>query len=198
MVKFMQNTLENLSKAFIGESQARNRYTLYAKAAKKEGFHKVADIFLETAEQERQHAKWLFKMIQDIKEKMGEDPDAIHVEAEAPLTLGDTATNIKAAIAGEHYETAEMYPEFALAAKEDGLDDVARRLNAIGQAESHHEERYLALLEQVEQDTFQKKEEVVEWACPKCGYTSKGKEAPLECPACDHPQEYFYIRCEQF
>ena len=123
MVKYMQKTLENLSKAFIGESQARNRYTLYADVAKKEGFHKVAEIFLETAEQERQHAKWLFRMIQDVKEKMGQDPDSIHVESEAPLVLGDTAANIKAAIAGT-LRTAEMYPEFALAAKEDGLDDV--------------------------------------------------------------------------
>ncbi|HMK54368.1 MAG TPA: rubrerythrin family protein [Methanobacteriaceae archaeon] len=194
----MKQTLENLTKAFIGESQARNRYTLYAKVAKKEKYHQIADIFIETAEQERQHAKWLFRMIQELKEKMGENPESIFVEAEAPLTLAGTAENIKAAIAGEHYETTEMYPEFALAAKKDGLDDMARRLNAIGRAEKHHEDRYLALLEQVEQGTMHKKESSVTWVCPKCGYTAPGQEPPQKCPACDHSREYFYILCEEY
>ncbi|MEG3224101.1 MAG: rubrerythrin family protein [Methanobacteriales archaeon Met13] len=194
----MKQTLENLTKAFIGESQARNRYTLYAKAAQKESYHQIADIFIETAEQERQHSKWLFKMIQELKEKMGENPESIFVEAEAPLTLAGTAQNIKAAIAGEHYETAEMYPEFALAAKKEGLDDVATRLNAIGHAEKHHEDRYQALLLQVEQGTMHKKDKSVTWACPKCGYTASGEQPPEKCPACDHPQEYFYILCEEY
>lgn len=194
----MKQTLENLTKAFIGESQARNRYTLYAKAAQKESYHQIADIFIETAEQERQHAKWLFRMIQELKEKMGKNPESIFVEAEAPLTLAGTAQNIKAAIAGEHYETAEMYPEFALAAKKDGLDDVASRLNAIGHAEKHHEDRYQALLQQVEQGTMHKKDKPVTWACPKCGYTASGEQPPEKCPACDHPQEYFYILCEEY
>jgi rubrerythrin len=194
----MKTTLENLTKAFIGESQARNRYNLYAQAAKKEGYHQIADIFTETADQERQHAKWLFRMIQDLKEKMGEDPDEITVDGLAPLTLANTVDNIKAAIAGEHYEYSEMYPEFALEAKNDGLDAVARRLNAIGQAEKHHEDRYQALLEQVTNGTVLKKDEVLTWTCPKCGYNAQGKEPPLKCPACDHPREYFHILCETY
>jgi rubrerythrin len=194
----MKTTLENLTKAFIGESQARNRYSLYAAAAKKDGYPQISDIFLETAEQERQHAKWLFRMIQDLKEKMGENPDEIHVEADAPLTLGSTDENIKAAIAGEHYETSEMYPEFAQAAQKDGLGDVARRLNSIGHAEKHHEDRYEALLAQLEQGTLHKKDEVVTWACPKCGYTMEGKKPPEKCPACDHPTKYFYVLCETY
>jgi rubrerythrin len=198
MVFIMEKTLENLSKAFIGESQARNRYTLYADKAKKDGYPQISEIFLETAEQERQHAKWLFRMIQDLKQKMGKNPDEIHVEADAPLTLASTVENIKAAIAGEHYEQSEMYPEFAKAAKADGLDDVARRLLSIGQAEVHHEERYLALLEQVEAGTFFKKEENVSWTCMKCGYSTTGKEPPQKCPACDHPTKYFMIRCEKY
>lgn len=194
----MEKTLENLTKAFIGESQARNRYSFYAKQAKKDGYPQISEIFLETAEQERQHAKWLFKLIQELKEKMGQNPDEIHVGADAPLTLGDTVENIKAAIAGEHYENSEMYPEFAKVAKQDGLDDIARRLMAIGKAEVHHEERYNALLEQVEAGTLFQKEENVSWTCLKCGYSTTGKQPPEKCPACDHPTKYFITLCEKY
>ncbi len=194
----MEKTLENLSKAFIGESQARNRYTIYAKQASKDGYPEVSDIFIETAEQERQHAKWLFKMIQDLKEKMGQDPDAITVEAEAPLTWSNTIDNVKAAIAGEHYEQAEMYPEFAKVAKEEGLTDISQRLMAIGKAEVHHEERYNAILKELEAGTMFKKAEPVTWTCIKCGYSVKGTEPPEICPSCDHPTKYFIIRCEEY
>jgi len=194
----MQKTLENLTKAFIGESQARNRYSFYAKQAKNDGYPQISDIFLETAENERQHAKWLFRLIQELKEKMGQDPDAIHVDAEAPLTLGDTVLNLKAAIAGEHYENSQMYPEFAKVAKEEGLADIAQRLMAIGKAEVHHEERYTQLLEELEAGTLFQKDENVTWTCLKCGYSVTGKQPPLKCPACDHPTEYFIIRCEQY
>ncbi len=153
----MQKTLENLTKAFIGESQARNRYTFYAKQAKKDGYPELEKIFLETADNEREHAKWLFRMIQNLKKDASLDDDAIVVEAEAPLTLGDTVENLKAAIAGEHYENSEMYPEFAKVAKEEGLDDVAQRLNSIGRAEIHHEERYIQVLKEIEAGTFFKK-----------------------------------------
>lgn len=198
MVLIMEKTLENLTKAFIGESQARNRYSFYAKQAKNDGYPQISEIFLETAEQERQHAKWLFRLIQELKEKMGKNPDEIHVQADAPLTLGDTVDNIKAAIAGEHYENSEMYPEFAKVAKEEGLDDMARRLLAIGKAEVHHEERYTALLEQVEAGTLFNKDENVAWTCIKCGYSTTGKKPPEKCPACDHPTKYFAIRCEKY
>ena len=153
----MKKTLENLSKAFIGESQARNRYTLYSKIAKNEGYVQISDIFLITADNEREHAKWLFRMIQDLKKEFG-DVDAVTVEAEAPLVMASTSENIKAAIAGEHYENSEMYPEFADVADDEGLDDVAVRLRAIGRAEEHHEARYKKLLEIVEEGTVLEKE----------------------------------------
>lgn len=194
----MQKTLENLIKAFIGESQARNRYSFYSKQAKKDGYPFLAQIFLETAEQERQHAKWLFKMIQELKEKMGEEIDEIELSALAPLTLGNTSENLKAAIAGEHYENSEMYPEFADTADEEGLNDFSKRLRAISHAEEHHERRYKQLLQQVEAGTMFKKEETVEWTCIKCGYTHKATEPPEKCPSCDHPTKYFHILCEKY
>ena len=195
----MQKTIENLSKAFIGESQARNRYTLYSNQAKKDGYPQMADIFLETADNERQHAKWLFKMIQEIKEKMDEDIDEIHLDGvDAPLILGNTVDNLKAAIAGEHYEYDEMYPEFADVAEDDGLIDVSDRLWAIAHAEEHHEDRYIKLLKQVEAGTMFKKNEKEVWTCQKCGYTYKGDEPPEKCPACDHPTKYFKLLREEY
>ena len=194
----MKKTLENLSKAFIGESQARNRYTFYSKTAKKEGYEQLADIFLVTADNEREHAKWLFRLIQELKEDSGEDLEALTVEAEAPLVLGTTADNLIAAIAGEHYEYSEMYPEFADVAEEEGLEDIAVRLRAIGRAEEHHEERYKKLLGEVEAGTMFKKDEEVKWLCRKCGYVHTGMEPPEKCPACDHPTKYYEILCEQY
>ncbi|SCG85821.1 rubrerythrin [Methanobacterium congolense] len=194
----MKKTLENLSKAFIGESQARNRYTLYSKTAKKEGYEQLADIFLVTADNEREHAKWLFRLIQELKEDSGEDLEALTVEAEAPLVLGTTADNLIAAIAGEHYEYSEMYPEFADVAEEEGLEDIAVRLRAIGRAEEHHEDRYKKLLGEVEAGTMFKKDEEVKWVCRKCGYVHTGMEPPEKCPACDHPTKYYEILCEQY
>ncbi|OPX59012.1 MAG: Rubrerythrin [Methanobacterium sp. PtaB.Bin024] len=129
---------------------------------------------------------------------MSQDLEEIHVEADAPLTLGDTVENIKAAIAGEHYENTEMYPEFAAVAKEEGLNDIAQRLLAIGKAEVHHEQRYTQLLEQVEAGTLFKKDEEVTWTCMKCGYTVTGKQPPEKCPACDHPTKYYFILCEEY
>ncbi len=194
----MEKTLENLTKAFIGESQARNRYTFYAKVAKKEGFEQISDIFLLTAENEREHAKWLFRMIDELRQKTPEKPDEIVVEAAAPLTLGTTSENLAAAIAGENYETTTMYPEFADVAEREGLDRIASRLRSIAIAESHHEERYRKLLSAVEADTVFTKDTNVIWVCRKCGYVHEGKEPPVECPSCDHPREYFEIKCEEY
>ncbi len=195
----MRKTLENLTKAFIGESQARNRYSFYSKQAKVDGYPQIANIFLETAENEKQHAKWNFKMIQEVKKKMGEEMDEIAVDgALAPLTLAKTVDNLKAAIAGEHYENTEMYPEFADVAEEEGLQDISDRLWAIAHAEEHHEERYIKLLNEVEAGTMFKKDEFVEWTCIKCGYTYKGEEPPKKCPACDHAWIYFQIRSEEY
>ena len=194
----MEKTLENLTKAFIGESQARNRYTFYAKVAKKEGFEQISDIFLLTAENEREHAKWLFRMIDELRQKIPEKPDEINVEAAAPLTLGSTAENLAAAIVGENYETTTMYPAFADVAESEGLDEIARRLRMIAVAEAHHEERYRKLLATVEADTVFMKDTTVTWVCRKCGYVHKGKEPPGKCPVCDHPRAYFEIKCEEY
>ncbi len=194
----MKKTMENLAKAFIGESQARNRYTLYSKVAKKEGYIQLSDIFLITAENEREHAKWLMKMIQGLKEEIGEAPDEITVEAAAPIIYGTTVDNLKSAIAGEHYENSEMYPGFADVAEEEGLLDISDRLRAIGHAEVHHEDRYTRILEQIEAGTVWNKEEDVEWNCTKCGHIFYGTEPPEKCPSCDHPSKYFEIKCEKY
>ena len=130
----MKKTIENLAKAFIGESQARNRYTFYSKVAKKEGYEQIAEIFLITAENEREHASWLFKLINELKQKSGEDFSEIKVETVAPTVFGTTAENLKAAIAGENYEYTKMYPEFADIAEKEGFPEIAKRLRVIAKA----------------------------------------------------------------
>ena len=134
----MKNTIENLVKAFIGESQARNRYTFYAKIAQKAGFEQIAEIFLLTADNEKEHASNLFKLINELKKKSNEELYEIMVEAKAPIVLGSTAENLKAAIAGENYENTKMYPEFADTAKREGFPKIAAKLRAIAKAEKHH------------------------------------------------------------
>ncbi|MHA1952436.1 MAG: rubrerythrin [Candidatus Heimdallarchaeaceae archaeon] len=194
----MNETIKNLMKAFIGESQARNRYTMYSKVAKKEGYEQIADIFLVTADNEREHAKWNFQMMKQVSKKLKLEDDAITVDAEAPLVLDNTIANLKAAIAGEHYENTIMYPDFADIAEKEGFPKVANRLRAIGVAEVHHEERYKKLLEQVEGKTVFKKDEKVRWVCRKCGYVHEGNEPPHTCPCCSHPHNYFEILCETY
>jgi rubrerythrin len=190
----MQKTLENLTKAFVGESQARNRYTFYMKVAKKEGYEQIAGVFAETAEQEKVHAKRLFEHIQELKEGVSE----IVVEAAAPTTYGNTQENLKAAIAGEDYEWKEMYPEFAKVAREEGLEKIAIRLESIAKAEAHHSERYAKLLKELEAGTIFKKQEEKVWVCRECGYVHTGSEAPEKCPSCDHPQAYYQIQNELY
>jgi len=194
----MTKTIINLAKAFVGESQARNRYTMYAKAAKLEGFEQIAGIFLETAEHEREHAKQLFKMIQELKAGASEDLSEIKIEAGVPTVLGTTAENLKAAIAGEHYETTTMYPEFAETAKSEGLTQIAARLSFVGKAETHHEERYSKLLAAVEAGTVFNKPEEVWWYCRECGYAHFGKQPPEKCPSCDHGQSFYQLMCENY
>ncbi len=194
----MQKTIENLTKAFIGESQARNRYTFYTKIAKKEGYEQIASIFAETAEQEKAHAKRLFEHIQELKAKSSEDLKEIEVQASAPTVYSTTIENLKASIAGENYEHTEMYPEFAKTAEEEGLVEIAIRLKSIAKAEAHHEERYKKALEQLEAGTVFKKEQEVAWVCRECGYVHSGPEAPDKCPSCDHPQAYYQIQSEQY
>jgi rubrerythrin len=192
----MKKTMENLVKAFIGESQARNRYTLYAKVAKKEGYEQLSEIFLNTAENEREHAKWAMRMINGLKEN-GE-PAEIVVEAGASTVLGTTAENLKDTIAGEIHETTEMYPQFAEIAEEEGLSDIAERLRAIGNVEDHHAQRFTQILKEIEAGTVFKKDKEVEWVCRKCGYIHVGMEPPEKCPSCDHPPKYFQIECEVY
>ncbi len=190
----MKETIFNLAKAFIGESQARNRYDCYAKIAQKEGFEQIAEVFRITAENEKVHAKRLFEHIQGIKQ----GNDAIVVETEAPTVYGTTVENLKAAIEGENYEYSQMYPEFAKKADEEGLGEIASRMRAIAKAEEHHEDRYKKLLAQVENSTVFKKDRELEWVCRECGFVFIGQEPPEQCPSCDHPQSYYQVKCEQY
>lgn len=194
----MKETLKNLTKAFIGESQARNRYTYYAKVAIKEGFQQIGAIFLETAEQEKIHAKRLFEHIQELKKEAGEDLSEIIVEAVAPTVYGTTAENLQAAINGENYEYTEMYPAFADKAEEEGYHKISVRMRSIAKAEAHHEERYKKLLAEVAAGTVFKKTEEKVWVCRECGYVHIGKNPPEKCPSCDHAQEYYQLLCENY
>ena len=191
----MKKTLENLTKAFIGESQARNRYAFYAKVARKEGYEQIAEIFLITAENEKEHAKRLFEHIQELnKGKLKE----IKVEAVAPTVYGNTAKNLQAAIDGEHYEHTEMYPGFAKTAQKEGLPKIAARLEAIAIAEKHHEERFEKLLKEIKAKAVFKKKKKAWWVCRECGYVHFGKEAPKVCPSCDHEQSFYQVMCEKY
>ena len=183
-------TEKNVLTAFAGESQARNRYSYFASQARKDGFVQIADIFEETANQEREHAKRLFKLLQG-----GE----VEIQAAFPAgVIGPTAENLKAAAGGEHHEWEEMYPSFAAVAREEGFEDSAEIFEAIGVAEKQHEKRYLGLLANVEAGTVFKKEESVAWRCRNCGYLHEGTEAPEKCPACAHLQAHFELLCENW
>ena len=187
-----------MAAAFIGESQARNRYNMYAKIAKKEGYEQLSAIFADTADQEREHAKQLMKMINKLQEESGRKEEIKVAEAGVPTVEGTTAENLAAAIAGENYETMTMYPGFADEAEQEGLADVATRLRAIGRAEARHKERYEKLLKEVKAGTMFKKGKETVWFCRKCGYVHVGPEAPEACPSCGHPQSYFQVQCEEY
>lgn len=166
----MSKTQDNLKAAFAGESQARNMYTYFAQVARKEGYHYIANIFEETAENEKRHAKDEFVL-------MG--------------GLGDTAANLKAAINGEHYETQNMYPTFAKEAEEEGNKDAAILFKQIAKVEAHHRDRYKKLLEMVESGTVFKREKPIKWKCGVCGYIHEGTEPPKKCPCCKHTMEHY-------
>ncbi len=183
-------TEKNLLTAFAGESQARNRYTYFASQARKEGLQQISAIFLETADNEKEHAKRLFKFLEG-----GE----AEVSASFPAgVIGDTKANLKAAAAGENYEHTKMYPEFARIAEEEGFRDVASVMRAIALAEQGHEKRYLALLENLEKGRVFKRDAPVRWRCRNCGYIQEGTEPPEECPSCAHPKGYFELLCENY
>jgi rubrerythrin len=194
----MKKTIENLAKAFVGESQARNRYTYYARIAQKEGYEQIAEIFLLTADQEKTHAKREFEHLQELKKKAEEKMDEIKIEAVMPTVYGTTKQNLEAAIAGETFEYTEMYPEFAEAAAKEGLNTIAKRFLAIATAEKHHRERYEKLLKELKANTVFKKKKTTWWVCRECGYMHQGKEAPKKCPSCDHPQAFYQVKNEQY
>lgn len=183
-------TEKNLLTAFAGESQARNRYSYFASQARKEGYEQIAAIFLETADNEKEHAKREFKFLQG-----GE----VEISASFPAgVIDDTKVNLKAAAAGENYEWTSMYPTFAKVAREEGFDQIAAVFESIAEAEKAHEARYLALLKNIEEGKVFKRDKVVKWKCRNCGYVHKGTEAPKECPACAHPQSFYELLCENY
>ncbi len=189
----MQKTIENLAKAYVGESQARNRYTTYAKIAKKEGFEEISENFSLTADQETEHAKWLMRMINELKDN-NTKLDNLEIKTEVSTIVSNTKENLKNAIAGETYEFDSMYPDFANIAEEEGLEKIANRLRSIAKAESNHESRFKKFLDNLEAEKVFEKDEEVTWQCRKCGYRHTGKKAVNECPSCGHPQAYFEVK----
>jgi len=183
-------TEKNLLKSFAGESQARNRYTFFASAARKEGYIQIQRIFEETAANEKEHAEVFFKYLE------GGD---VEVTASYPAgKIGTTEENLLAAAEGEHLEWGTLYPNFANVAKEEGFHDVAESYTEIAEVEEEHEKRYRKLLENVKNGTVFKRDEEVEWHCLNCGYIHHGKEAPEVCPACQHPQSYYELHVPNY
>ncbi len=170
-------TQKNLEAAFAGESQARNKYTYFASVAKKEGYEQISSIFAKTADNEKEHAKMWFKELNGI---------------------GDTAANLGAAADGENYEWTDMYEEFAKTAEEEGFPELAEKFRMVGAIEKHHEERYRALLHNVETKAVFEKSEVKVWECRNCGHIVVGTKAPEVCPVCSHPQSYFEVSAENY
>jgi rubrerythrin len=170
-------TEQNLIAAFAGESQARNKYTYFAMVAKEEGFEQIAGIFLETAENEREHAKKEFDFLRGI---------------------GDTRENLKAAAEGENYEHTRMYPEFEQVARKEGFSEIADFFKEVGEVEEEHEKRYLALLKNLKEGKVFKRDKVVRWKCRNCGYVHEGTEPPEKCPACGFPQSYYELMAENY
>ncbi|MEN8078286.1 rubrerythrin [Clostridioides difficile] len=187
-------TAENLMKSFAGECQARTRYTYYSSIAKKEGYVQIGNIFMETAEQEKEHAKRFLKFL-----KSEYNDDTIEINTSYSVALHEeTLKNLKAAAAGEHEEWSKDYPEFARIAREEGFNEIAIAYERIAEVELRHERRYRKLLENIESGSVFKKEEVVLWKCNNCGYIYEGNEAPKACPACLHPQGYFEVFVENY
>jgi rubrerythrin len=183
-------TEKNLLKAFAGESQARNRYTFFASVAKKEGYEQISAVFIETADNEKEHAERSFKFLNGGK---------VEITDSFPAgKIGKTKENLKSAAEGENHEYTSMYPDFAKTATKEGFKEIAKVFKSIAIAEKQHEKRFLGLLKNLEKKSVFKKDKVIRWRCRNCGYIHEGKEAPKECPACDHPQAYFEILGENW
>ena len=196
----MKETAKKLFTAYVGESQARNRYTFFSKIAKKEGYGLVSKIFLETADQEKTHGSWYYKMVQGFKKEESFDEMKVLPDADFPTTHGTTIENLKSAIAGENMEWQTLYPDIVETAEKEGYSDIAKRVKAIIRAEKHHSERYGKLLKLVGDEVFFKRGEKVVWICMECGYEVEMDEIPkkFKCPSCSHPRAYFRKKCEEF
>ncbi|MHA1187517.1 MAG: rubrerythrin [Candidatus Heimdallarchaeota archaeon] len=182
-------TEKNLLKAFAGESQARGRYTMYAKVAKKEGYMQISHLFEETAYNEYQHAKQFFSFFEG---------GVVEITAGYPTDIGTTAENLKFAAAGENEEHTILYPKFAEVAEKEGFKEVARKFKLIAKVELEHEKRYLALLKNIEDGTVFKKSEKVRWKCQVCGFIHEGDAPPGVCPVCGHSHEHYEVHCEDY
>lgn len=183
-------TEKNLLKAFAGESQARNRYTYFASVAKKEGYEQISAIFLETAENEKEHAKIFFNYLEGRE---------VEITARYPAgKIGTTSENLLAAAEGEKMEWGTLYPDFEKIARKEGFIDIADSLKEIGEVEEQHEKRYRKLLENVKNKKVFKKDKMVKWKCRNCGYVHEGRDAPDTCPACKHPQAFYEILQENY
>lgn len=187
---FGSKTEKNLMKAFAGESMAISRYTYFSKAAKKEGYEQISSIFLETAEQEKSHAKTFYEFLSG---------NPVSIVSDYPgEVIGTTIENLKSAISGETEEWSNMYPEFEKIAFEEGFKTVATKFKLISKIEKFHQERFLRLLQNIESGSVFKKEDKVKWFCRKCGYIHEGENALLVCPACEHPQAYFELLADNY
>jgi len=183
-------TEKNLLASFAGESQARNRYTYFASVAKKAGYEQIAAIFLETADNEKEHAKKFFKFLEG-----GE----VEITASYPAgIIGNTIENLEAAAAGEHLEWTELYKEAEAIAREEGFEQIADVFKEISEVEAEHEKRYRKLVKNIKEDKVFKKDTTIKWKCRNCGYVHENKNAPEKCPACAHPMSYFEVRCENY
>lgn len=182
-------TEQNLINAFAGESMARNRYTYFAKQAKKDGYEQIAEIFLMTAENEKEHAKLFYEYLGKIDG---------HVDAIYPFELGTTEENLKSAVMGEKDEWSHLYADAEKIAREEGFDEIADTFHHVIEAEKHHEKRYLKLLNNVKNKTVFKKDTETKWMCRECGFVCSSKTAPIKCPNCHHEQKYFQVLCEEY
>ncbi|MFO7869077.1 MAG: rubrerythrin family protein [Bacteroidales bacterium] len=183
-------TEKNLLKAFAGESQARMRYTYFSKVAKKEGYVQISNMFMETAEQEKEHAKRFFKYLEG---------GPVEITATYPAgVIGTTPENLKAGAEGENEEWSDLYPSFADVAEKEGFKDVARTFRNVAKVEIQHEKRYLKLLKNIEEGKVFEKDEKVLWKCQNCGFVHEGTKAPDKCPACEHPQAHFQVKEENY
>lgn len=196
----MKETAKKLFTAYVGESQARNRYTFFSKVAKKEGYGLISTIFLETANQEKEHGSWFYKMLQVVKKEEYFDEMKVLPEADFPTTHGTTVENLKSAIAGENMEWQTLYPDIAETADKEKYPNIAKRVQAIMVAEKHHSERYGKLLKLVDDYAFFKRGNKIVWVCMECGYEVEVDQLPqgFICPSCSQPRAYYRKKCEEF